>query len=71
MSSELMHLVKMINQISDNQPKQIAMEDAAKNVANHINRFWAKPMRQKLLKEASQLDELLTPVSLEAIKTIH
>lgn len=51
-ATELDHLIKMINQIADN----IAIGDdevaTAPKVAEHILRFWARPMKQKIIRYA-------------------
>jgi len=71
MQSELTHLIKMMNQISDNQPRNLSTESAAENVASHINRFWAKPMRKKILDLNEDQKEQLTPIAQIALNSIH
>ena len=43
---EIEHLVKMANQIADNFGFH---DDAIERTADHLQRFWAPSMRQKLL----------------------
>lgn len=50
--SELNHLVKMVNQISDNLDHNDSMEVVSERVADHLSRFWASSMREKIIKYA-------------------
>ena len=67
MSAELDHLIKMINQIADN----IAIGDndavTAPKVADHISRFWARPMKEKIIEYASADGEQLNAVAKIAV----
>ncbi|WP_082693710.1 formate dehydrogenase subunit delta [Aquitalea magnusonii] len=42
------HLVKMANQISDFFSADCSEEEAATEIASHLQRFWAPAMRQRL-----------------------
>lgn len=58
-------IIRMANQIAsffDSQPK----EDGPKGVANHINKFWAPPMRRELLQIVEQGGTGLSPMVIEA-----
>jgi len=65
--TELDHLIKMINQIADN----IAIGDdeaaTAPKVADHINRFWARPMKEKIIAYAASDGEQLNAVAKIAV----
>jgi formate dehydrogenase subunit delta len=57
------HLVKMANDIGNFFRAEPMREDAVAGIANHIDKFWTKRMREKMnahLKKAgdSGLDEL-------------
>jgi formate dehydrogenase subunit delta len=57
------HLVKMANDIGNFFRAEPVREDAIAGIANHIDKFWTKRMREKMnahLKQAgdSGLDEL-------------
>jgi formate dehydrogenase subunit delta len=57
------HLVKMANDIGNFFRAEPVREDAIAGIANHIDKFWTKRMREKMnahLKKAddSGLDEL-------------
>ncbi len=62
-------IVRMANQIAtffDSQPK----EDGPKGVANHINKFWAPPMRRELLQIVEQGGDGLLPMVIEATQFV-
>ena len=48
--SELKHLVKMANQISDNLSRSDDAETTATRVADHMIRFWAPSMKAKIIE---------------------
>jgi formate dehydrogenase subunit delta len=53
------HLVKMANDIGNFFRAEPVRADAIAGIANHIERFWTKRMRQKLAAHGEQgLDEL-------------
>jgi len=53
------HLVKMANDIGRFFRAEPVREDAIAGIANHIDKFWTKRMRQKLAAHGeSGLDEL-------------
>jgi formate dehydrogenase subunit delta len=53
------HLVKMANDIGDFFRAEPAREDAIAGIANHIDKFWTKRMRQKMAAHGEAgLDEL-------------
>ena len=57
------HLVKMANDIGNFFRAEPVREDAVAGIANHIDKFWTKRMREKLnahIKKAGEsgLDEL-------------
>ncbi len=70
MTDELTHLVKMINQISENQPQHLSSEDAAQNVSEHVNKFWAKAMRKKLIDQSETVSADLSIISKQALNDI-
>ena len=46
--TELEHLIKMANQIAEHCAIGAAPEVAADKIADHITRFWAPSMKQRL-----------------------
>ena len=69
-ATELDHLIKMINQIADN----IAIGDdeaaTAPKVASHINSFWARPMKEKIIDYAASDGEQLNDVAKIAVSQL-
>ncbi|MGK0500258.1 MAG: formate dehydrogenase subunit delta [Oceanicoccus sp.] len=68
--NELTHLVKMANQISANIGAFDSDEQKAKSTAEHMLKFWAKPMKQKIQAYAKQGGDDLSPVARQAISLI-
>ena len=70
-ATELDHLIKMINQIADN----IAIGDSeavtAPQVADHVRRFWARPMKEKIIDYASCDGEQLNAVAKIAVSQLY
>ena len=60
--SQLDHLIKMINQIATNNLYNDDLEQAAAKVANHVQRFWAPPMKQEIFRYAANDGSKLSPV---------
>ncbi len=62
---EVEHLVKMANQIADNFSFH---EDAVERISDHLRRFWAPSMQQKLISLDNSGGEGLKPAVREALK---
>jgi len=64
------HLVTMANQIGTFFASYPDQEEASSEIASHLQRFWAPPMRRQLLEhvELNEGDGLHAPV-LESIRT--
>ena len=69
--TELQHLIKMINQISDNMALTEIDELAAAKVADHIERFWARSVKGKIISYARSDGEMLKKMSMEAIRLLQ
>jgi len=52
-TTELDHLIKMINQIADNIAIGEDDEARASKVVDHVKRFWAPSMRDMIIAQAS------------------
>jgi len=69
----------MINQISDNIPSDSRIDSSvdhaaaatAARVADHITRFWARPMKEQIIAYALSDGAQLNPVSLAAIQHLQ
>lgn len=53
-TSQIQHLISMINQISSNNNYKKTDEETAEFVANHIKNFWARSMKKKILQYAEK-----------------
>ena len=63
------HLVTMANQIGSFFASYPDQEEASSEIANHLQRYWAPPMRRQLLAHvAEQGGEGLAPPVLASIK---
>lgn len=64
--AELLHLIKMVNQISENLNHGEAT-DAAQKVADHLTRFWAPSMKEKIIQHKTESGEGLSDLTKLAI----
>ena len=67
---ELNHLIKMINQIADNISVGDSVDVTAPMVAEHVQRFWARPMKLKIKHYALNDGEQLKPAAKAAISLL-
>jgi formate dehydrogenase subunit delta len=65
---EIDQLVKMANQIADNFSFH---EDAVDRLADHLQRFWAPSMRNKLIEFLDAGGDGLKPDVIAAIKRLR
>lgn len=70
MSSQIDTLVKMINQIADNAPRQETPEATAEAVASHLKKFWAKPMKEEMRAYVKAGGVGLNEVAVEAVRRL-
>ncbi len=70
MSRQIDTLVKMINQIADNAPRQETPEATAEAVAAHLKKFWAKPMKQEMREYVKAGGVGLNEVAAEAVRRL-
>ncbi len=68
--TELQHLIKMANQISDNLSHNDNAEVAATRIADHMTRFWAPSMKAKIVSYAEEDGEELNEATRLAIQQI-
>lgn len=62
-STQIKNLVSMLNQIIDNNKYKKTDEETAKIVANHLQKFWAPSMRNKMTQYLADDGPELTHVS--------
>lgn len=69
MSMNIEQLVKMANQIGDFFRSYPDHEQAKKDIASHLQRFWAPQMRQQILQHIGEHpDSGLNPLVSSAIR---
>ena len=70
-TDQLQQLIKMANQIAVNQPAELlGQEVAVAAVAEHIQKFWAPPMREKIRSYLQDNGQALNAVAKLAIARI-
>lgn len=63
------HLITMANQIGDFFSSYPDQAQAQEDIAHHIQRFWARSMRQQILRHVNESQgEGLLPIVATAIK---
>lgn len=65
--TELQHLVDMANDIARNFSFQ---DDTVDQVANHLTRFWAPTMRQRIRAHVATGGQGLSEAAMEAVKRL-
>ena len=68
--NELMHLIKMINQIADNLDYYGGETEVALKVLEHIDRFWAPSMKLKIVEYAEVDGSGLSSISKLAVSSM-
>jgi formate dehydrogenase subunit delta len=64
------NLIKMANDIGHFYAAEPLREDAIAGIANHIKRYWAKRMRDKLVQHAHEQDSGLEELPLAAAQRL-
>jgi len=67
---ELNHLIKMLNQLADNLTQGDPQDIAAERVADHVRRFWAPAMKERIRQYVDSGGEDLSPVAIKGIKGV-
>ncbi|WIX33051.1 formate dehydrogenase subunit delta [Salinicola sp. JS01] len=70
MSDNTASLIKMINQISLNNRHHGDDAQAAEQVATHLKKFWARPMKRDIIAYADEDGSQLDPVSKLAVERL-
>lgn len=71
MSDQTETLVKMINQIAENTPNYGDSDAVADSVAAHLRKFWAKPMKVKLISHWIDGGKGLNEIAKSAVSRLH
>jgi formate dehydrogenase subunit delta len=66
-SSQIKTLISMLDQIASNNNYKNTDEETAKIVANHLQKFWARSMRDRMTQYLADDGPELTNVSKLAI----
>ncbi len=69
-TAELEHLIKMANQIANNIAAGESEQFVIEKAADHIQRFWAGPMKQQILQYIECGGEGLEPLALSALQQL-
>jgi formate dehydrogenase subunit delta len=64
------HLAQMANDIGNFFRGQASREDAIAGIANHINSYWTRRMREKLMKQLEHGDEGVDELPLAALQRL-
>ena len=70
-STELEHLIKMMNQIADNIMSEEGDDARARDVAVHVKKFWAPSMIKIIIEYAKVDGNNLQPVALAAVNLLN
>ena len=68
--SKLQRLVDMINQIALNMNANGSAEMVADQVAQHLEKFWAPPMKALITEHPAEADIGLTPIAQMAVQSL-
>lgn len=66
-STELEHLIKMLNQIAENLANEEGEDSGAKDVAIHVKKFWAPSMIKTITQYAESDGGNLQATALAAV----
>lgn len=69
-TAEVQHLIKMANQIANNIAAGESEQRVIEKTAEHIQRFWAGSMKQKILQHAENDGKGLEPLALSAVQQL-
>jgi len=66
-SAKINNLIKMVNQIAANICFQSSEQEAVVKIANHMQLFWAKSMKQDIIEYYRQDGEGLSELASQAV----
>lgn len=66
-NAQLDHLIRMANQIADNNTHHDTESEAVEMVTTHLKKFWARAMKQQIVEYALNDGQALNPVAKQAI----
>ena len=68
--SKLQRLVSQVNQIALNMSANGSEEMVADQVAQHLEKFWAPPMKDLITEQPTDTDMGLSPIAQTAIQNL-
>ncbi|MDC1513206.1 formate dehydrogenase subunit delta [Porticoccaceae bacterium] len=68
--SKLQRLVSQVNQIALNMSANGSDEMVADQVAQHLEKFWAPPMKDLITEQLAEADLGLSPIAKTAIQNL-
>ena len=68
--SKLKRLVSQVNQIALNMSANGSEEMVADQVAQHLEKFWAPPMKNLITEQPTDTDMGLSPIAQTAIQNL-
>ena len=69
-SHQLNSLIKMANQIADNNSHVGGSDDIANLVANHIQKFWSRTMKEEIIRYQKSNGDALNSTAQKAIEKL-
>lgn len=70
-TTQLEHMIQMLNQIVDNCPGQDDREQVITTAESHLHKFWARPMKNAIIAHCHQGGEGLSDRSREVIRRLE
>ncbi|WP_444678704.1 formate dehydrogenase subunit delta [Halomonas sp. E19] len=64
------HLVRMANQIAANLSGGRDEEEAVASICNHLEKFWARPMKRRLIASLAEENTQLEPLARRAAQRL-
>lgn len=63
-------LTYMANQIADNLRHGASEDVAIEQIYRHIEKFWARPMKRRIIADLGEVSEELNPLARRAIERL-
>ncbi|PVY78898.1 formate dehydrogenase delta subunit [Tamilnaduibacter salinus] len=70
-TTQLDHMITMVNQIVDNCPGQEDREQVIATAETHLHKFWARPMKSAIIAHLHEGGEGLSDTAQEVIRRLE
>ncbi|WP_027967092.1 formate dehydrogenase subunit delta [Halomonas halocynthiae] len=70
MSAHNSTLIHMVNQIAENLRHGRSNEQAVEETASHLEKFWARPMKAKIIDSLGDSENGLIPAARDAVEQL-